>query len=91
MIQESCSENDQQSYADTPGAQHAGGRSDRSVPASQGTRSSTLATARFLLACPFLLAGIGLVLAGRVILEREDRRGFDAQYFGPAGRRPPNR
>jgi hypothetical protein len=83
MIPESCSENDQRQSAAMPAPQHAGGRSDRPKPVSRVTRSSALATLRFLLACPFLLAGIGLVLAGRILLEREDRRGFDRQYFGP--------
>jgi len=34
------------------------------------------------LACPFLLAGIGLVLVGRWLLGHDDRDGFDGQYFG---------
>jgi hypothetical protein len=41
-----------------------------------------MSTVRFLAALPFLLAGIGLVLLGRMLLDRDDRQGFDRQYFG---------
>jgi hypothetical protein len=37
---------------------------------------------RFILACPLLIAGIGLVLAGRVLMTKDDRDGFDRVYFG---------
>lgn len=42
-----------------------------------------MAKLRFVVALPFLLAGIGLVLVGRVLMTKEDRDGFDANYFGP--------
>jgi hypothetical protein len=43
---------------------------------------------RFVIACPFLLAGIGFVLLGRVVLTRRDRLEFDKHYFGMPEKRP---
>ena len=37
---------------------------------------------RFVLACPLLVIGIGIVLLGRIVLTRHDRREFDRHYFG---------
>ncbi len=41
-----------------------------------------LQKSRFVLACPLLVAGILLVLLGRLVLHRRDRAEFDKHYFG---------
>ncbi len=44
--------------------------------------AAMLRKTRFVLACPLLVIGIGIVLLGRVVLTRHDRREFDRHYFG---------
>lgn len=43
---------------------------------------------RFVLACPLLVIGVAIVLAGRCVLTRDDRREFDNHYFGSPEKRP---
>ena len=43
---------------------------------------------RFVLACPLLVIGVAIVLLGRCVLTRDDRREFDDHYFGSPEKRP---
>lgn len=69
---------------------HPGGLPSRNMakPALKSAKLPVWTVLRFISALPFLVTGIGLVLAGRLLMDREDRIGFDANYFGPAGRAP---